>query len=160
LAPVETDLHRLLNGVVDDAALLVERHGPDVSLRLGSDLPKRVLTDPNRLRQVLANLLSNAIKFTPSGSVSLNVHLHGMAPHRVGWLTFKVKDSGPGIALGEQLAVFEPFAARSSEAKQGSGLGLAISRQISNQMGGTLRLESTGPDGSVFEVFVPVGVVD
>lgn len=111
-----------------------------------------LLGDPTRLTQILVNVVSNAIKFTHQGRVSLQITPAWVADHRA-CLTFKIKDTGIGIAPEQQAAIFQPFTQASrSTARQygGSGLGLAISRKLVANMGGSLKLTSQFGKGSVF----------
>ncbi len=118
-------------------------HGPDLA-----NVPEFVIGDAGRLRQVLVNLLGNAFKFTERGEVSWSIR--AAAEGRV---RFEVSDTGPGIAPEEQTQIFEAFYQSSSTgatARQGTGLGLAISAQLTQLMGGELRLESRVGEGSRF----------
>jgi PAS domain S-box-containing protein len=109
-----------------------------------------VHADRQRLVQVLLNLLSNAIKYNrPAGYVRLACAADG--PGR--WAV-RVEDGGPGIADDRVHQLFTPFARLGAETTEveGTGLGLALSRRLTEAMGGTLALESTGPAGSVFRL--------
>jgi signal transduction histidine kinase/CheY-like chemotaxis protein len=132
--------------------------GLTLDLVLSATLPPAVRADPTRVRQVLSNLLSNAVKFTPQGRIDV----------AVGWcteggrLTFRVTDTGIGIAQADQAAVFEPFtqADLSTTRKYGgTGLGLAICRDLVRAMGGELGFESTPGEGSSFWFDLPASVV-
>lgn len=131
----------------------------DFTVALQPDLPKYMVGDPLRLRQVLTNLLSNAVKFTPTGgrvSLSVGVLHEGQRPRT---LVFKIVDSGVGIAREQQQAMFEAFTqADTSTARQhgGSGLGLAICSTLVMMMGGKIRLESALGQGCTFEVELPI----
>lgn len=119
----------------------------------GGKLPRYVIGDEKRLRQVLVNLLGNAIKFTEKGSVMLKVGRVSV-PNREGksTLRFLVEDTGVGIPEQDHERVFEAFAqsnAGSSQA-EGTGLGLPISRNLVVMMGGELRMESTPGIGTRF----------
>jgi signal transduction histidine kinase len=126
-----------------------------VALRetFASGAPAVVLTDPVRLRQILANLLSNAVKFTAAGSVEVAVAAKPVPEGRGVRLIFQVSDTGPGITAEQQARIFIPFAqAESSVARKfgGSGLGLSISRQLAQMLGGDITLESTPGHGATF----------
>lgn len=119
----------------------------------GEELPRALMVDEKRLRQVLLNLLSNAVKFTKSGIVSLNMKL--VTLDQVGKqarIRFEVQDTGVGIRSEDQQRVFEPFeqAGDSRSRAAGTGLGLAISRQLVRLMGGELQLKSEVGAGSLF----------
>ncbi len=127
--------------------------GLDFACEAAPDLPPDVLTDEQRLRQVLLNLLSNAIKFTDRGAVRLKVTV--TSP---GWLRFSVQDSGVGIEPGQLETIFQPFE-QVGEAQRrfgGTGLGLAISRQLVRLMGSEIRVESQPGVGSLFWFELPV----
>jgi signal transduction histidine kinase len=126
-------------------------------LRMGRPSKTVAIGDHDRLRQVLVNLIGNAVKFTPQdGTVSVTVCERSIDGAR--WGEIRVADSGPGIPIGEQSAVFDPYY-RSAEVSNlpGVGLGLAISRALVQQMGGEILLESEVGRGSSFIIRVPTG---
>ena len=106
------------------------------------------VADPLKVEQILLNLLSNAIKFTPrQGSITLACGRNGTK------VFIEVADSGPGVPLDKQSAIFEPFVqlGRSlTHVQEGVGLGLAISRDLAVAMEGELSLESTPGEGARF----------
>jgi signal transduction histidine kinase/CheY-like chemotaxis protein len=115
---------------------------------------------PIRLQQILLNLLSNAIKFTAEGSVRLTVAVQELSdkPDTAN-LTFRVVDTGRGIAPGDLAKIFDPFAqagASEAEKSQGSGLGLSITKRLVELMGGTLTVESELACGTRFLVSLPL----
>jgi len=109
--------------------------------------------DPPRLRQVLVNLVENAIKYSPSGGrIEVRV-IDGPDELRI-----EVRDEGLGIPPSEQARIFEKFYRLDAEMTRGvggSGLGLYISREIVEQMGGTLSVRSSRGVGSTFSVTLP-----
>jgi PAS domain S-box-containing protein len=126
------------------------------------DLPRRLVGDPLRLRQVLLNLLSNAVKFTPSGRVTLRARLQAQGEQQV-LLLVEIKDTGIGIAPEQQGHIFEPFVQADSSTTRrfgGTGLGLSIVRRLVDMMQGTLALQSTPGQGSTFAVLLPFGLPD
>ncbi len=136
--------------IADQAALGVLESANTKGLAFRTDIdpsiPRVVLGDEFRLRQVLTNLLSNAIKYTHTGEVSLRAALVGPDEQ----IRFQVTDTGPGIPDEALETLFQPFEqARADDARKGTGLGLAISRQLVEAMGGTLSVE-TSPEGSTF----------
>ncbi len=109
--------------------------------------------DERRLSQVVLNLVGNAIKFTDQGEVRLSA-----AAGKDGF-TVAVRDTGPGIAVADQLKIFEEFQQAdnsSTRAKGGTGLGLAISRRIVEMHGGRLWVESEPGKGSTFLFTLPL----
>lgn len=116
---------------------------------------KMISTDKLRIEQILRNLLSNAIKFTSEGSVTLQVKEDAEQKN----LSFKVIDTGIGIAKDKIKMVFEAFqqADGSTQRKYGgTGLGLSISRELARLLGGEITLESKEGEGSVFTLTLPV----
>jgi PAS domain S-box-containing protein len=111
-----------------------------------SALPKGILVDETRLRQILINLLSNAVKFTQHGKVSLKIGYHHDK------LRFQVEDSGTGIKPEELSKIFLPFQQVGDPRSwaQGTGLGLSITKKLLKKMGGELQVESTFGQGSLF----------
>lgn len=111
-----------------------------------NNLPRYVLADANKLRQVLVNLISNAIKFTQKGKIIL----------RVSWdkdiASFEVEDTGIGIPENELEQIFEAFvqASNRENTQEGTGLGLSISRDIIHLMGGKIYAKSNLGKGSCF----------
>ncbi len=147
LETVDFDLTVLVRGL---AAMFVQRchqHGLRLRLEGLGDIPVWVHGDERKLRQVLVNLLGNAVKFTESGEVRLRVvPVGGQGTYR-----FEVIDTGPGIPLEAQAAIFEPFQqASAGRAKGGTGLGLSIARRLIEMMGGSLAVNSAPKWGSNF----------
>jgi PAS domain S-box-containing protein len=109
--------------------------------------------DRGKAAQIVLNLLSNAVKFTPSGG-RISV---GCAPRRPS-VAIVVRDTGPGIPLDKQTAIFEPFVqlGRSlTSGHEGTGLGLSISRDLARAMGGDVTVASTPGEGAAFTLALP-----
>lgn len=124
------------------------------SAQVAPTVPDALLTDAQRLQQILRNLLSNALKFTDKGEVSLEIG----AP-AAGRISFSVRDTGVGIAPEQHEVVFEAFRQADGSTSRkygGTGLGLSISRELAHLLGGEIRLQSTPGQGSVFTLEVPV----
>jgi CheY-like chemotaxis protein len=148
-----------LPALVEDTIELIAPRAQAKSLEIASyvedGLPRHVVGDPTRLRQVLLNLAGNAIKFTEHGGVALIVEPGG-APDEI---RFLVRDSGIGIAPQEQARIFLEFEQADSSAARkfgGTGLGLAISKRIIERMGGRIGVDSTPGAGSTFHVSLPL----
>jgi len=142
--------------VVSEVADLLASRANDKSLRLTSaiepEVPRSVVGDPGRLRQVLLNLAGNAVKFTDQGWVRIHV-LADEATEDSVRLRFEVADTGIGIPPEGHARLFEPFyQVDASDARRfgGSGLGLAISKQLVELMGGELGFKSEPGAGSTF----------
>lgn len=121
-----------------------------------SNLPNFVEGDEAHLKQVLINLLRNAVKYTDKGSVRLHVI------RCKGDVTFKISDTGPGIAAEDQRRIFEPFYQTQAGAVkgEGSGLGLTICREYTHIMNGQLVVNSQLGYGSTFTLIVPLPAVE
>ena len=157
LNPTPCELHVLLRDVELMIRERAEAKGIRLAVEVGTPLPRRVLADESKLRQVLINLLANAVKFTSHGHVVLRVGCERAAADR--WrLVAEVEDTGPGIAAEEMGSLFEYFEQTQSgrEAGSGTGLGLAISRQFARLMGGEITVRSQSGQGTTFRVEVPM----
>jgi signal transduction histidine kinase/DNA-binding NarL/FixJ family response regulator len=127
-------------------------------------MPSGVRGDEKRLRQILLNLLSNAMKFTVHGSVTFTAsYKSGYPPNPCtsGRLSFKIEDTGIGIAEEEIAKIFEPFQQVGTQSKtiEGTGLGLPISKKLVEMMGGELKVTSELGKGSIFEFEVAMPIV-
>ena len=149
------DLPALLDSILQPFQLQAGQKGL-VLKRNFKDLPRHVLGDPGRLRQVLFNLLGNAIKFTHSGEVEVSVHTNPQSADSVR-LDFSIRDSGIGIPSDKLERIFESFGQLGDSAHAsygGTGLGLAISRHLMELMGGRIWAESGEGQGSTFHFFL------
>jgi signal transduction histidine kinase/HAMP domain-containing protein/FixJ family two-component response regulator len=147
---------------------VAQEKGLRYSIDLAPDSPAHIVTDSQRLRQILKNLLANAFKFTERGDVQLQV---GVAAS--GWsrklpslhtatsvVSLSVSDTGIGIDDEQQQRIFEAFAqgnGTTSRLYGGTGLGLSISRELVGLLGGELTVTSTPGQGSTFTVYLPLG---
>ena len=155
------DLARGMQGVFEPVA--VERDLA-FSVELDQGLPDTIFTDGHRVEQILRNLLSNAFKFTRAGSVSLRIHLPGedAAFQHIGLnpqtaIVFSVADTGIGIPLGKQTAIFDAFQqadGTTGRSYGGTGLGLAISRELARLLGGEIHVQSQEGKGSCFSLYM------
>ncbi|WP_087736660.1 response regulator [Paraburkholderia piptadeniae] len=124
------------------------------SVECSPGVPDTIVTDSQRVTQILRNLLANALKFTGHGEVALTV-----AAGEAGTLRFDVRDTGIGIAADKLELIFEAFQqADGSTSRQygGSGLGLSISREFARLLGGHVSVASEPGKGSVFTLWLPV----
>ena len=151
-----------LIAVVDQACAAVAALFESSGLALERPVPVAgsvpvVIGDHHRLIQVVINLLSNAVKFTASGTVTVRVERSGE-----GEVVASVADTGMGIALADQGRVFVAFAQAGdtlTDKPRGTGLGLPISREIVEEHGGRMWLESELGRGSTFSFALPVAPV-
>ena len=146
------DLSKLIDGVRDIVKPKAESKGLEFFLRTSPEVPRGIVTDAMKLRQVLINLLGNSVKFTPEGSIGLRV-----SEATKGELHFEVEDTGMGIPPERLSAIFEPFKQdEGGKTEGGTGLGLAISRRIAEALGGSLTATSEPGEGSCFKLILPL----
>ncbi len=142
------DLHTVCADVERIFSAQGREKGVTLTVQVADGVPRWVVGDALRLRQVLFNLVSNALKFTEKGAVTLSVQ-----PTSAGVYEFSVEDTGIGIApevLPRLFTLFTQADASTTRRYGGSGLGLALSRQLVTLMGGTLNVLSTKGVGSRF----------
>lgn len=148
----------VVRDICESALVMVRQlaHRKNLKLTLTIDDTVRTLrADPRRLKQVLVNLVSNAVKFTPEGG-SVSLEVHGDAAH--GRMRFLCRDTGIGIHQDDFSRLFQPFVQLdSSLARQfsGTGLGLSLVHRMVELHGGSVDVESTPGQGSVFTVSLP-----
>jgi len=134
--------------------------GLELSCRVASDLPERLIGDEGRFRQVLVNLVGNAIKFTAEGEVAVEVTVAERDEAHL-LVSCRVRDTGIGIPREKIGLIFEPFRqvdGSHTRSYGGTGLGLTISRRMACLMGGDLQVESEPGGGSLFELTVRFGI--
>ncbi len=152
LQEVDFNLPDLISETLKILALRAHQKGLELACHLDSNLPRYVVGDPGRLRQVLINLVGNAIKFTHEGEIVVDAGTcSGDAPSPE--LHFSISDTGIGIPAEKEGVIFEAFAqADSSTTREygGTGLGLAISARLVGLMGGHISVESAVGKGSTF----------
>ncbi len=162
LHPNALDLHALLDDIKLMFTVRTRAKGLILELTTGESIPRFIVADEGKLRQVLINLLGNALKFTEQGIIALRVDAvrppaseTDAAENQV--LHFALTDSGPGIAPEDLKLIFKSFEqADIGRAKEGTGLGLAICREYVNLMGGEIQVESSPGMGSTFRFSIPV----
>ncbi|HEV8503267.1 MAG TPA: ATP-binding protein [Casimicrobiaceae bacterium] len=148
------DMGRLLSSTVKVVLPQARYKGLVVNTDVSTDAATWYLGDPHHLRQVVLNLLSNAVKFTERGEVTLRADVIAREG-QVNTLRIEVEDTGIGIPLDKQSAIFEPFAQADDSITRvygGTGLGTTIARHLIGLMGGSIGLSSTPGTGSLFWV--------
>jgi len=125
------------------------------------DVPKVMVGDVVRVRQILINLVSNAVKFTDAGLVHIDVTCETIEAKQQ--LRIRISDTGYGISSKDLLTIFEPFKQADSlihRAHGGTGLGTTIAKQLVEDMGGSIAVESQLGKGSVFSFCLPCAASD
>jgi signal transduction histidine kinase len=144
---------------LEDVCALWRINAEDKSIAFEMDIetaPTRIISDEQRLRQIVFNLLSNAVKFTQAGKVAVRASLDGNV------LQIEVADTGTGIPADQLDGIFEAFHQVDGGTTRkfgGTGLGLSICRNLAHAMGGHVAVSSTLGVGSVFTLRLPVKVL-
>ena len=141
-------IHKCIEDALDISSHLALEKGLELSYFISNNVPRAIVGDITRIRQVIINLLSNAIKFTEKGEVSVNVDSTEKAG--VHEIIFSVKDTGIGIPQAKLATIFESFSQADSSTTRrfgGTGLGLTISKRLSQLMGGSIWVKSEGRKG-------------
>ena len=148
LEKIEFDLHALAQASFEGCAALGRERGLDMQIELAPGLPRLVVGDPLRVRQIMANFLVNALKFTERGGIRL-----ALAPAGPGRVRLSVQDSGIGVSPELQARLFRPFAQADDSTTRrfgGTGLGLSICLELATRMDGRVGVDSDGANGSTF----------
>ena len=151
---VPTDLRELVDSTLSVFAEPAAGKGLRLTADLDPFLPKALIVDPHRVRQVLMNLVSNAVKYTDRGFVRVDVRVAPVDGGRAD-VEIAVTDSGYGIAPEQLEKIFDPFhrvIPERGDRVEGTGLGLSIVRRLVELMSGRIEVESTVGAGSVFTV--------
>jgi signal transduction histidine kinase/DNA-binding response OmpR family regulator len=149
---VEFDLRDKLTDAMKVLGVSAQQKELELICDIASDVPCEVVGDPGRLRQILVNLVGNAIKFTAKGEVIFSVRMDSRTEDEV-QIHFTVADTGIGIPLQKQTAIFEAFTQADGSMTRtygGTGLGLTISARLVASMRGRIWVESEPGRGSRF----------
>lgn len=155
----ETQVLPVIRDTIDEHSASAAAAGNRLDVELPKDFP-RIITDPQRVQQVLGNLLSNAIKYTPQGGqikVRAEIRPRDGVTSDQRWAAIEVIDTGPGIPSDQIERVFDEFSRlKIHEDKPGAGLGLAIARRVSRLLGGDITVTSANGGGSEFTLWLPI----
>ncbi len=152
LDPHDFHLDECLGDTLKPLAPRAHKIGLELAYEIDANVPRLVVGDSGRLRQVIINLVGNAIKFTSKGEIAIRVTLDQLS-EREASLHFTVADTGIGIPADRLQAVFEPFVQADGSTSRkygGTGLGLTISTRLVNLMGGKIWVESEVGKGTTF----------
>jgi signal transduction histidine kinase/CheY-like chemotaxis protein len=162
LSSVRFDPGLVLQEVAELMAARAHQKGLELVCQRGRDVPRGVIGDPDRYRQILSNLLGNAVKFTEHGEVHVELSVDQQRDGMVVLRTV-VHDTGIGIAPEHHQKLFDAFSqvdGSSMRAYGGTGLGLAISRRLVEMMGGQIGVQSGRGNGSSFWFTIQAGNTD
>ena len=168
--PDQVDFEDIRSYVEQAFSPQADEKGLEFRVEVSPDLPRSIVTDAQRLQQILRNLLANAVKFTDSGSVTLSIFpapagARFEAPSLVAArqvVAFAVTDTGIGISDEKLAIIFEAFQqadGTTSRKYGGTGLGLSISRDFAALLGGTITVSSRPGQGSTFTLYMPDALV-
>ena len=149
----------VVQAVVELLAPRAHDKGLEIGWHVDPDLPRTLIGDEGRIRQILTNLVGNAIKFTETGGIGVIVKAAEKAAGTALRLAIDVVDTGIGLSEDARHAVFGEFVqADTTRARRfgGTGLGLAISRRLAKAMNGDIAVASTLGEGSTFSVEIEV----
>ena len=151
------NIRKLIGDIVSQQSKQSHQHNVDIFVDYHNDIPRHVLGDPNRIRQIMLNLINNAMKFTTSGHISVSVELLEKAEDTAK-LQFIIEDTGIGIPEEKIDDIFNRYTqVRQTDATvlKGSGLGLAIVKQLIEKMHGSIGVKSILGQGTTFWFNLP-----
>jgi CheY-like chemotaxis protein len=160
LESIPFDLWAMVEDCVRSHMHAAARNRVDLNCAIANNVPRQVIGDPLRLRQILANLLSNAVKFTGNGSIDARLRATTLTPTEL-LLQIAVQDTGPGIDPAKLPYIFDKFTQADGSVSRkygGTGLGLAITRKLAELYGGEINVESELGRGAIFTVNLKLGV--
>lgn len=157
---IDFDLRGTLGNMLKLLAVRAHEKGLELTCDVASDVPETLIGDSVRLQQILVNLTGNALKFTEHGEVSIEVATDSRTDSEI-VLHFTVRDTGIGIPLDKQRAIFDAFSQADGSTTRrygGTGLGLTISARLAAMMGGEIWLDSEPGMGSTFHLRIRAGI--
>jgi signal transduction histidine kinase/DNA-binding response OmpR family regulator len=161
LLPVEYETSSLINDTVQLNILRIGNKPIRFELKVSENLPKLVIGDDLRIKQILNNLLSNSIKYTKKGTVTFEIDTYEQ--FGVVYLVFGIRDTGIGMTPEQLAQIYDEYATFITTANrntEGTGLGMNITRFLINEMGGKIYAESEVNVGSFFTVSIPQNKVN
>ncbi|MBZ5562314.1 MAG: PAS domain S-box protein [Acidobacteriia bacterium] len=156
----EFELIDHLDSTLKSLAPRAHQKGLEMTYTVAPEVPRGLLGDPTRLRQILVNLIGNAVKFTERGEIAVSVEMQSILDNQA-VLHFSVADTGIGIPPDKQQLIFQAFSQADSSTTRkygGTGLGLAITSHLVGLMGGRIWVESEIGRGSTFHFTAHFGL--
>ncbi len=148
----EINIFELIESVMLSFLGVAKNKNIDLTYEIDKNIPKNLIGDIGRIRQVIINLLSNAIKFTDTGYVKVKLELKNITENKIK-IGLEVADTGIGVSDNMKESIFDIFIQEDlsfTKARQGTGLGLSIVKNILDLMEGNIRVENNKPNGSIF----------
>jgi signal transduction histidine kinase/ActR/RegA family two-component response regulator len=159
LVPEQVELRRLLDNVLELLKPQLDEKHLDLQLEIAADAPQTIVSDSEKIRQILINFLSNAVKFTATGGITVRLGSGADQQGRYYPVAVSVTDTGIGIPAEKRGLVFEAFKQADGSTSRrygGTGLGLTISRELAWLMGGEIEVDSEPGRGSTFTLLLPL----
>lgn len=156
LDAIPLDIRNCIDDVLSLAAPNAHKKGLALIPSTSLEVPKIMVGDPLRVKQIISNLINNAIKFTEQGHVLIRTHVHQVTEKNY-TICLSVTDTGIGISQDDQSTLFHAFHQASDSISRrygGSGLGLVICKQLAEHMQGRITLESDTNQGTTFSVYL------
>ncbi|MDR2344300.1 MAG: response regulator [Spirochaetaceae bacterium] len=156
ILPVHYSIRAMVDTVTSMFRFIAGKKCLAFSSYVADDVPDILYGDEIRLRQILTNIVSNAVKYTRQGSIGVTID---KVKNNGGYLQIRVKDTGIGIRDSDKSKLFDSFQqldARKNRGIVGTGLGLSICKRLTDMMGGSIDVESTYGEGSIFTVLLPL----
>jgi len=153
LEEIKSDIIQIIEQSVNILKYDAHKKSVKLILKISPELPRFIVADPTRLKQVLVNLIGNSVKFTDKGEVELFVDFKQCRKKGMGNFTFSVRDTGIGLTKEQRGKLFKAFTQADTSTTRkfgGTGLGLVISNMLLNKMGSFIELESEPGAGSRF----------
>lgn len=153
LEVVSVDLHQIAKEMENIFSYRVREKQISFRTYIDNKIPKKIISDETRLRQIFLNLIGNAVKFTEEGYVSFSMNVKEVYNNTAVDIEIVVEDTGIGIAKEQQNIIFEEFMQQDGQSNrkyQGTGLGLTITKRLVEMLGGKLTVESKLGKGSRF----------
>ncbi len=153
LEEIKSDIIQIIEQSVNILKYDAHKKSVKLILKISPELPRFIVADPTRLKQVLVNLIGNSVKFTDKGEVELFVDFKPCRKKGMGTFTFSVRDTGIGLTKEQRSKLFKAFTQADTSTTRkfgGTGLGLVISNMLLNRMGSFIELESEPGAGSRF----------
>ncbi len=160
----EVVLNALSQNLTRDFQHLVEEKGLTWHVQIAPDLSPTIISDEQKIRQILKNFVSNALKFTHQGSIQVHFYpIHAKAGGIKKRVALEISDTGIGIPLEKQTSIFDVFQQGDVTIQKkygGFGLGLAIVKNLTFLLKGKIQLQSEEGKGSTFTLLLPETLLD